>query len=65
MRAMMLLLGLATLAGTAHAVPARAIPYDRATVRLARVEPLLAVPSAQPAPVAVPPRPAPRRERTS
>ncbi|MDB5367289.1 MAG: hypothetical protein JWM77_3216 [Rhodospirillales bacterium] len=63
MRAMMLLLGLVMLASTAHAVP-----YDRATVRLARVEPLLAVPavpSVQTAPVAVPPRPAPRRERTS
>jgi hypothetical protein len=60
MRTMMLLLGLALVAGTAHAVP-----YDRATVRLARVEPLLAMPRAQAAPVAVPPRVPQRRERTA
>jgi hypothetical protein len=64
MRAMIVLVGLtAGMFGLVHT--AQAVPYDRATVRLGRAEPLLAVPSADTAPAAVPPRVVQRRERAA
>lgn len=60
MRVLILLAGLFLVADAAHAVP-----FDRATVRLGRVQPLLALPSAEAAPATVPPQPPKRRERAA
>ncbi|WP_420243442.1 hypothetical protein [Roseiterribacter gracilis] len=64
MRAIIISIGLTMgLLGTVQT--AHAVPFDRVTVRLGRAEPLLAVPSTAPAPVAIAPRAKQRRERAA